>query len=96
MKTKLALSIKQTVKHDGIIISLNKIRGFEGKQVEIIILPELDSDTPKNTKSKSLKNSLSTLSEKYRDLKPFKNIDALQWEREIRNDWQNSAFGGKQ
>ncbi len=77
------MKIKQTVTHEGIIIPLNKIQKFKGKKVDIIIS---DSDTGTGRKE-SFKKKLSDLFEKYKDVRPFKNIDPLEWESEIRNEW---------
>jgi|GEM_PF-4984243 co-chaperonin GroES (HSP10) len=86
-----AVRIKQTVTHEGIIIPLNKVRKFKGKQVEIIIISDSDTETSETAETKSLKKNLSIIFEKYNDVKPFKNIDPPDWEKEIRNEWQNSA-----
>lgn len=81
------IRIKQTVTNKGIIIPLNKIQSFKGKKVEIIILSDSNTENPEIRKTESLKKNLSDLFQEYNDLKPFKYIDPLQWEREIRNEW---------
>ena len=36
---------------------------------------------------KSVKTRLRRLLKEYKDLKPYENIDPLQWEIEVRNEW---------
>ncbi len=82
-----SIRIKQTVTPEGINIPFNKISKFKGEQVEIII-SNIDGSKPKKTiKGSSLKKNMKEILEKYKDVKPFKNIDPLDWEREIRNEW---------
>ncbi len=69
-----AVRIKQTVTLEGIIILLNKVRKFKGKQVEIIIISDSDTETSETAETKSLKKNLSIIFEKYNDVKPFKYI----------------------
>ena len=82
-----SIRIKQTVTPEGISIPFNKVRKFKGEQVEIIISNINVSKAKKVTRGSSLKKNLKEILEKYKDIKPFKNIDPLDWEREIRNEW---------
>lgn len=81
------VKIRQTVTPEGIVIPASKISRFKGKQVEITIsgidIAESTGTTPKS----SLKKSLKSVLEQYRDVKPFKDIEPLEWEREIRDEW---------
>jgi hypothetical protein len=36
---------------------------------------------------RSVKKRLLSLFREYKGVKPYENIDPLQWEREIRNEW---------
>ncbi|MBF0241766.1 MAG: hypothetical protein HQK64_04720 [Desulfamplus sp.] len=81
-----AIRIKQTVTPDGIIIPFNTVQQFKGKEVEIII-SDTDMIISKVRKKNSLKQNLADVLEKYKEVKPFKNIDPLSWERKIRNEW---------
>jgi len=82
-----AVKIKQTVTQEGLKIPLDAVQRFQGKQVEIIILPEVEDEAASIAKPRSLKKELTDLFAHYRDVEPYKNLDPLQWERDIRNEW---------
>jgi len=82
-----SIRIKQTVTPEGINIPFNKVRKFKGEQVEIIISNIGEIKPAKITRPSSLTKNLKEILEQYKDVKPFKNIDPLEWEREIRNEW---------
>lgn len=81
-----AVRITQIVTQEGIRIPFATVQRFQGKRVDIIILPDVESETSSNH-PRSFTSALADLFEQYQDIHPYKDIDPVQWEREVRNEW---------
>jgi len=86
-ETMQAVRIKQLVTQEGIMIPLDTVQRFQGKRVDIIILPDLEAEPSPRPGTLSLKAALAEVFEQYHDVNPYQQIDPVQWEREIRNAW---------
>lgn len=82
-----AVRIKQIVTQEGISIPFNVVQRFQGKRVDIIILPDVDSELSSRADASPLKVALAEVFAQYHDVTPYQQIDPVQWEREIRNEW---------
>ncbi|GAK56140.1 hypothetical protein U27_03102 [Candidatus Vecturithrix granuli] len=82
-----AVRIKEIVTPEGITIPINKVQRFQGKRVDIIILPDIEVEAPPRVRTPSLKNAIAEVFAQYQDVAPYQQIDPRQWEREIRNEW---------
>ncbi len=81
-----AVRIKRMVTQEGIMIPFNTLQQFQGKRVDIIILPDVESESS-SSDAHSLRTALADLFEQYQDVEPYQQIEPLQWERAIRNEW---------
>ena len=82
-----AVRITQVVTHDGITIPFKAVRRFQGKRVEILIFPESEEEQASRESASPLKTALDEVFAQYHDVRPYHQIDPLQWEREIRDEW---------
>lgn len=86
-----AVRIKHTVTQEGIMIPFNTVQRFQGKRVEIIILPDAEMAPFPPAQTRTLKTALTELFAQYYDVEPYKNINPVQWERDIRHEWERPA-----
>lgn len=86
-----AVRMSEVVTPEGITIPFNRVQRFQGKRVEIIILPDREGEAPLQVKMPSLKDALAEVFAQYHDVTPYHDIDPAQWEREIRNEWEDAV-----
>ncbi|GAK53956.1 hypothetical protein U14_05233 [Candidatus Moduliflexus flocculans] len=82
-----AVRITQIVMQEGIRIPVATVQRFQGKRVDIIILPNVESEPPSLNSSRHFTSALADLFEQYQDIRAYQGIDPVQWEREVRNEW---------
>lgn len=82
-----AVRISEVVTPEGISIPFNQVQRFQGKRVEIIILPDNEAEPLPRVQPTSPKHAFAEVFAEYHDVTPYQDIDPIQWERELRNEW---------
>lgn len=78
-----AVKVNDLINDRDLVIPFDKIKQLNHKNVEIIILPN-----NKNTKI-NIKGRLEKIFAEYKGVHPYSDItDAVEWQKEIRNEWK--------
>ncbi len=79
------VAIKFTsIPHHGIITIPEEYREQTEGTFNVILIKENE-----NANGDTLKHSLESIFEKYKDVIPFREIDPVEWQREQRREWKN-------